>query len=49
MTHNVKGLYKVRAGSKGDQIIHVPREASGWYSMEVKEDGTIIYKPVSLR
>jgi hypothetical protein len=41
-------LYKVRAGSHNENVIHVPKTATGWFSLKVKEDGTLIYKPVVL-
>jgi len=39
-------LYKVRTGSHNENVIHVPKTSSGWYSLEVKADGTLVFKPV---
>jgi hypothetical protein len=40
------GVYKVRTVSHDESVIHVPKKSSGWFSLEVKDDGTLIYKPV---
>ena len=39
-------LYKVRTGTHNENTIHVPKTSNGWYSLEVKDDGTLVFKPV---
>ena len=39
-------LYKVRRAGHGENIIHAPATSTGWYSLEITDDGTLIYRPV---
>ncbi len=39
-------LYKVRIASHNENVIHAPKNSSGWFYLEVKKDGTLIYSPV---
>jgi hypothetical protein len=39
-------LYKIRMSGHGEQIIHAPIEASGWYRLTVDENGDFRYQKV---
>jgi len=43
-----KDLYKVRTASHNENVIHVPKNSNGWFSLEVMKDGTLVFKPVVL-
>jgi hypothetical protein len=31
-----------------ENVIHVPKTSNGWFQLEVKKDGTLVFKPVVL-
>jgi hypothetical protein len=40
-------IYKVRTINKGEQILHAPATASGWYSLIEDENGDLHYRKVA--